>query len=263
MATCSYFLGANTANGFYSCYDSFCPPEGGCFLWIIKGGPGCGKSTLMRKIGAAAEAAGLDVEYVLCSGDPDSLDGVYLPQKEIAFTDGTAPHVQEPAYPGVSGAYLDLGRFYDAKALSPLRKSFVQLTAAYRAKYAEAYKALASVLPVVTEHELPENGKRRRFRTAITCKGVVTTNPSKLCGDRDVQYLHPLLPEYPDPEDRPSVLPDCSTAIEALKAAKALHDELEALYRPHVDFSGLDEETERILKMIFQNGCQRAKNDVE
>ena len=250
MANCSYFLGANTANGFYSCYDSFCRPEDGDFLWIIKGGPGCGKSTLMRKIGAAAERRGLDEEYVLCSGDPDSLDGVYLPQLKLGFTDGTAPHVQEPAYPGVCGAYLDLGRFYDRKALSPQREAFFRLTKAYRAKYAEAYAALKKLIPVVSEHELPETKKRRRFRTAITCKGVVTADPAKL-EDDDVQYLHPLLPEFPDPEDRPAVLPDCRAAIEALRSAKALHDELEALYRPHVDFSGVDEETERIIKMIL------------
>ncbi|MCQ2420706.1 MAG: hypothetical protein MJ118_06190, partial [Clostridia bacterium] len=73
------FLGANTAKGFYSLYDSFCSgPDD--FLWVLKGGPGCGKSSFMRKIGKAAEDAGLDVEYVICSGDPDSLDGIYIPQ---------------------------------------------------------------------------------------------------------------------------------------------------------------------------------------
>ncbi len=251
MAICSYFLGANTANGFYSCYDSFCRPEDGCFLWVIKGGPGCGKSTLMRKLGAAAEQAGLDVEYVLCSGDPDSLDGVYLPQLRCGVTDGTAPHVQEPRYPGVCGAYLDLGRFYDRQALSPLRDSFIKLTAAYRAKYAEAYAALASLIPVISEHELPASRKRRRFRTAVTCKGVATLDPARLPGDTEVQYLHPLVPDFPDPENRPAVLPDCSGAVDALRAAKALHDELEALYKPHVDFSGVDEETERMIKMIL------------
>ena len=65
-----YFLGGNTAQGFYSLYDSFCPPRGGMFLWVIKGGPGCGKSTFMKTIAAAAEEAGLVAERVRCSGDP-------------------------------------------------------------------------------------------------------------------------------------------------------------------------------------------------
>ena len=74
MAVTRYFLGGNTASGFVSFYGQFCRgPED--FLWVIKGGPGCGKSSFMKAIGKAAEQAGLDVEYVLCSGDPDSVDG--------------------------------------------------------------------------------------------------------------------------------------------------------------------------------------------
>lgn len=250
MASCSYFLGANTARGFYSCHSDFCRPESGDFLYVIKGGPGCGKSTLMRKIATAAETAGMDVEYALCSGDPDSLDGVYLPQCGIGFTDGTAPHVQEPQYPGVCGAYLDLGRFYDTKALRPMREDFFRITRAYRDKYAEAYAALSALKPTVSSPEVRKTRKMRRFRTAVTCKGVVTLDPAKF-PDEDVVFLHPLLPEYRDPTDRPVVLPDCSEAIRALRAAKTLHDDLEMLYRPHLDLDGLEEEAERIIKTLF------------
>ena len=94
MAVTRYFLGGNTASGFVSFYGQFCRgPED--FLWVIKGGPGCGKSSFMKTIGKAAENAGLDVEYVLCSGDPDSVDGVYLPALHTGYADGTAPHVLE------------------------------------------------------------------------------------------------------------------------------------------------------------------------
>ena len=54
---------------------------------------------------------GLDVEYVLCSGDPDSLDGVYIPALRAAWCDGTAPHVTEPRIFGASGDYVNLGSF--------------------------------------------------------------------------------------------------------------------------------------------------------
>ena len=71
-----FFLGANSKRGFSSLYESFCDPAAGDFLWVLKGGPGCGKSTLMKRIGAAAEEIGEPVEYIHCSGDPDSLDAV-------------------------------------------------------------------------------------------------------------------------------------------------------------------------------------------
>lgn len=116
MAVTRYFLGGNTASGFVSFYGQFCRgPED--FLWVIKGGPGCGKSSFMKTIGRAAENAGLDVEYVLCSGDPDSVDGVYLPALHTGYADGTAPHVLEAVTPGAAGLYLDLGQFYDRIAL--------------------------------------------------------------------------------------------------------------------------------------------------
>ena len=41
----------------------------------------------------AAEKKGLEVEYILCSGDPDSLDGVYIPALRLGYADGTAPHL--------------------------------------------------------------------------------------------------------------------------------------------------------------------------
>lgn len=88
-----YFLGANAPSGFYSLYDQLLPPEQARSIFILKGGPGCGKSTLMRTVAKRAEAAGERVEYILCSGDPDSLDAIIFPSRKAAIVDGTAPHV--------------------------------------------------------------------------------------------------------------------------------------------------------------------------
>ena len=72
-----FFLGANSEEGFFSLYDQLL---GGRLddLMILKGGPGCGKSTFMRRVGAAMERAGERIVYINCSGDPDSLDGCDL-----------------------------------------------------------------------------------------------------------------------------------------------------------------------------------------
>ena len=109
MPNIQYFLGANSPRGFYSLYDQLIPMEDASAVYILKGGPGCGKSTLMRQVALAAEEADMEVEYVLCSGDPDSLDAVVLPQQGIALVDGTAPHAAAP-----------LGHFVAARVPSPL-----------------------------------------------------------------------------------------------------------------------------------------------
>ena len=60
-----YFLGANSPTGFYSLYDHLISPEEARAIYILKGGPGCGKSTLMRRVERHAQAAGLETEQVL------------------------------------------------------------------------------------------------------------------------------------------------------------------------------------------------------
>ena len=142
-----FFLGANSRHGFASLYDTF-PDDDKDFLYIIKGGPGCGKSSFMRRIGAAAEERGFPVEYIHCSGDPDSLDAVYLPVQHMAYADGTAPHVLDAAYPAVSSLYLDLGHFYDRQSLLPLRETILDLNSRYREHYRRAYACLSAAANV-------------------------------------------------------------------------------------------------------------------
>lgn len=206
-----FFLGANSAKGFYSLYDDLSHPEAGEFLWVIKGGPGCGKSSFMKKLGAAAEGAGLDVEYIFCSGDPDSLDAVRFPQLGVAYADGTAPHVMEPQYPAAAGLYLDLGAFYAAGSLEAHLPTFIAWKRRYNAQYACIYDTLqaaaamepqglpnlcspsevAAVRARARASILRECGKgrglpgkcTRRFLSAVTCKGTVFFGDtlSRLC----------------------------------------------------------------------------------
>ena len=102
-----YFLGANSPTGFYSLYPQLLPPEQARAIYILKGGPGCGKSTLMRRVGARMEEKGMETEYILCSGDPASLDALLLPELGVAIVDGTAPHGTAPiGHPAKKSQYL-------------------------------------------------------------------------------------------------------------------------------------------------------------
>lgn len=192
--TQTYFLGANSKAGFSSLYRFF-PGTEDAFLHIVKGGPGTGKSSFMRRIGAAAEEHGLDVHYVLCSGDPASLDGVYVPDLRLAWMDGTAPHAAEPRIFGVDCDYVNLGAFcrtpFEAKHRDQLR----ELNRRYKQIYAETYQALARArrsetgapdAPPVSE--LPVDAAcpllpERRFLHAVSCEGelLLWAEIKKLC----------------------------------------------------------------------------------
>ena len=203
-----YFLGANTAQGFVSAYEDLADPEGGDFIWYIKGGPGNGKSTFMKTIADAAEAAGRTVERFPCSGDPDSLDGIYIREDRVAYVDATSPHVQEPPLPGAAGQYLDLSRFY-RPGLSPHREEIGRHFRLYREQYARCYELLKAAAlcapentPGLADGSLreaaaararetagrllrPGDGarERRRFLSALTCQGPVTFwETARACG---------------------------------------------------------------------------------
>ena len=194
-----FFLGANSKHGFYSLYDGFANGEQD-ILHIIKSGPGTGKSTFMKRIGSAAESKGLDVEYILCSGDPQSLDGIYIPALHVGWVDGTAPHVLEPKHFGINGIYTDLGQFCKRELLHENRPQIKATTSAYRFCYQKAYMYLQAVgnlqqssspLPSHIEERIRSRAKAKikkelagsqtsvslpvkRFLRAISCQGNYT-----------------------------------------------------------------------------------------
>ena len=86
------FPGANTCRGFWSFFDHLIP-EDARRIFVMKGGPGVGKSTFMRRIAEKIVDLGLDVEYHCCAADPNSLDGIVIPAFDIGLLDGTAPQV--------------------------------------------------------------------------------------------------------------------------------------------------------------------------
>lgn len=143
-----FYLGANSPNGFYSLYDQLIDPAQAEDIFILKGGPGCGKSSLMRRVGHAMEERGLSVEYIACSGDPDSLDAVLIPALKTALVDGTAPHVVEPKFPGVVERYLNLGACYRRDGLRPLRREILSCMSGYQGCYSRAYRCLLAAAQI-------------------------------------------------------------------------------------------------------------------
>ena len=352
MQATHFFLGANSGRGFQNLFDRFCAPEDHYDLLVLKGGPGVGKSTMMRRIGAAMEEKGEQVEYLYCSGDPSSLDGVHIPRIRTAVVDGTAPHVIEPKYPAAADRYVNLGQFYDISAAKSAREEIVRHTQAGSAAYRQAYHALGaarqmddSAAALVLEgldagkllrrtdgiigREIRGKGTggadAYRFLGSLTCQGpiwrfdTVSTLCPKVYQLQDAYGLAaPMLERIhaaaqargfasivcPDPEhvDRIQhlLLPELELAfvtsregmvydgpayrrvrldamvppahlkryksrlrftrrvadalreegLEALREAKAAHDALEAVYKPHVDFAGVDGLVEEELRRI-------------
>lgn len=120
-----YFLGGASPNGFTS---DFAAEQKGKYGILLKGGPGTGKSTLMRTV--ASVFADEEVTVYHCASDPRSLDAVVLEERGVFIADATAPHEMSTPLPYVTGELVDM-----AQALDPL--VLVEKAATIKARSAE------------------------------------------------------------------------------------------------------------------------------
>lgn len=168
------FPGGNTAYGFYSFFDHLAGPEAD-WRFILKGGPGVGKSTFMRRIGETMLDKGYDVEFFCCSSDNDSLDGVAIPALGVALLDGTAPHVVDPVAPGATDEIINLGDYWDRARLWKSRRAIQEINREIARLFDLAYKCLAHAKLFVEEIEsyyagTPESASLRRLNQTLTEK---------------------------------------------------------------------------------------------
>ena len=141
-----WFAAANSEHGFENHFPAlFSAGTGADALYIVKGGPGTGKSGLMRRVARCAGEAGWQIVFLLCSSDPASLDGLLLTAPDgrtVGMLDGTAPHAWEPTLPGTRENLLDLGAFWDVRMLTAQRDAIVRLNLRKSAAYQRAYRCL-------------------------------------------------------------------------------------------------------------------------
>ena len=140
----NFYAGGNTAKGFFSLYDSAL--EGLERIYSLKGGPGTGKSSLMKAIGEEMAGKGLSIEYLHCASDNNSIDGVIIPSCKVAIVDGTIPHIIEPQAPGVIEEYVNLGVAWESQKLAQHKEKILELTGEISNKFDHAYKTFAEGL---------------------------------------------------------------------------------------------------------------------
>jgi len=145
------FAGSNSEKGFFSYFDYIIKPEDAKRIYILKGGPGVGKSSFMKKFGAKISSLGHEVEYIHCSSDENSLDGLVIPNLKIAFVDGTAPHTVDPKLPGAADEIINLGAFLDNGQLEKHKEQIIQINKNKSNLYKSAYRYLESAGLILEE----------------------------------------------------------------------------------------------------------------
>ncbi|MGN1227372.1 MAG: hypothetical protein ACI4TX_01885 [Christensenellales bacterium] len=136
-----YLASANTGNGFVDNFDYILNKNLNHFCFILKGGSGTGKSTLLKKVGKNFENANYDVEYFHCSSDFNSLDGVRIIDLNVSIIDGTAPHTKDSILPSVYDKIVNLGDYIDFK-VSAHKKKILNLVELKKQQYDTIYNYL-------------------------------------------------------------------------------------------------------------------------
>ncbi len=141
----SYFAAANGYGGFRSLFSEIFNPEIFERIYIIKGGPGTGKSSMLKRLICYAKERGYYCEAIYCSSDPRSLDGAIIKNRSrtIAILDGTAPHTYDASYPGATEEIIDLGTGFRTSELAAQRERIISLANRKKAAYKSAYDFLS------------------------------------------------------------------------------------------------------------------------
>ena len=139
-----FFAAANGYSGFRSYFSQIFDPKRFDKIYVLKGGPGTGKSSLMKRLRTVMEENGYGVESVLCSSDPKSLDGIIASSnaRRVAVIDGTAPHERDAMIPGAKDEIVPLGSLWDARYLYGSRDKICELSSAKSRAYQAAYSYL-------------------------------------------------------------------------------------------------------------------------
>ncbi|WP_353894063.1 PRK06851 family protein [Proteinivorax hydrogeniformans] len=134
------FPGGNTSEGFYSFYEEVLSKLDR--LFILKGGPGTGKSSLIKKVAKHFLERGQSITFLHCSSDTESVDGVIINELSLGVVDGTAPHVVDPTLPGIKDEIINLGEFWDRNLLLEDKEEITRLKQNIKTYFSTAYKEL-------------------------------------------------------------------------------------------------------------------------
>ncbi len=162
-----YFAASNTEKGFVSYFEEIFGENEK--IYIIKGGPGTGKSHLMREIADRAVSENYTVEFFYCSSDPLSLDGIIIDELKVAIIDGTSPHTYEPTLPGRKEEIINLGDNWNKDILLKNKKRISDICDMKKNLYNNIYNYLSAAGRIDSELKI----MNRRAVKSEKLKGAV------------------------------------------------------------------------------------------
>jgi hypothetical protein len=192
-----FFYGSTAAGGYISRFDYIYKAEDGWRAYIIKGGPGSGKSSLMKKV-ANEFKDDYSVTLGPCSGEPSSLDAVIINELKVCILDGTAPHIIEPKYPGICETIINMGDCWDYRLLEKNRDEILKVCKQYTALRERASRYTAAIGSLLNDNyrlalDCTDAAKAACFAASVARKEFGSRKAVK--GKEAIQFLSSITPE--------------------------------------------------------------------
>ncbi|AFQ46329.1 hypothetical protein [Desulfosporosinus meridiei] len=120
-----YFAEGLTTRGYISLLPNMMPTWKRAY--VLLGGPGTGKSTIIKVIGLELLDRGYDIDFLRSVRDPDSMAGFVIPQIGLAMIDAMEVSPLRWQAPGVVEKFTDFTKFCDEEKLEKQRSSIIEL----------------------------------------------------------------------------------------------------------------------------------------
>ncbi|MCO5386115.1 MAG: hypothetical protein NHB14_10470 [Desulfosporosinus sp.] len=120
-----YFAEGLTTRGYISLLPNMMPSWKRAY--ILLGGPGTGKSTLIKIVGLELLDRGYDIDFLRSVRDPDSMAGFIMPRMGLGMLDAMEVSPLRWQAPGVVEKFTDFSLFCDEVKLEKQRSSIIEI----------------------------------------------------------------------------------------------------------------------------------------
>ena len=191
------FLGVSSSNGFYG-YFQLLENDPDLHLYLLKSGPGCGKSSLMKEIASTAFDNKQTVELIHCSSDPESLDGVIIWDKKIAILDATSPHTVEPNIPGMMQEVVSLYHTINKEKLNINKKDLIYQAKRYKYYHKQSGYSLVNAANLLRDNlrtaSIFYNDDKISNYAKNLAKEIITVKDDCFIGHKYSRFLSAITP---------------------------------------------------------------------
>ena len=183
------FSSSNSFLGFRSYFKDTFDSTRFDSIFVIKGNPGGGKSSAMKRCAEIASGLGHPTELIYCSSDRRSLDGVIIGgDKRIGILDGTAPHERDAVIPGAVDMLVNFGKCIKIEEIRKRRDEIIYLNSKKQSEYSNAYRELSFSykywINIKAEYKKSVNATKMK-----TAENLIRTVLSRPCADTDIRLL--------------------------------------------------------------------------